>query len=170
MFFKVWKRCGLKRLPKIVLTETKQIIPDKNLFGQSNFASNAANVVIQLMKDPVQVSRQSISRVSQHFQGTDDIHAYNNATGANDDTMTNDAPVIGNVTSASNIDGEDESHSESVHAISSNRTTYDNENIHVLSKESGSEHAITHMDDELEMQNIYHSNRKKTNDMLEGQK
>ena len=48
MFLKVWKNHGLQHAPKIQLIETKQIIPDKNLFGQSRFAENAFNVIIQL--------------------------------------------------------------------------------------------------------------------------
>ena len=38
----------MKKLPKISFCETKQIIPDKNLFGSSNFATNAFDVLIQL--------------------------------------------------------------------------------------------------------------------------
>ena len=48
MFFKVWENHGLEQVPRIELIETKQIIPDKHLFGDSNFAENAFNVVIQL--------------------------------------------------------------------------------------------------------------------------
>ena len=44
----MWKIHGLKKLPKISFCETKQIIPDKNLFGKSNFATNAFDVLIQL--------------------------------------------------------------------------------------------------------------------------
>ena len=44
----MWKVYGLKKLPKISFCETKQIIPDKNLFGKSNFATNAFDVLIQL--------------------------------------------------------------------------------------------------------------------------
>ena len=44
----MWKIHGLKKLPTIIFRETKQIIPDKNLFGASNFATNAFDVLIQL--------------------------------------------------------------------------------------------------------------------------
>ena len=44
----MWKNHGLQQLPKIIFRETKQIIPDKNLFGTSNFAASAFDVLIQL--------------------------------------------------------------------------------------------------------------------------
>ena len=50
MFFTVWQREGLNQEPKIVLNDTKQIIPDKNLFGQSNFVSHTADSTSQLKK------------------------------------------------------------------------------------------------------------------------
>ena len=58
-FFQVWNRYGLKQPVKIILVETKQIIPDKNLFGQSNLAANAFNVVIQLATAPARVRSTS---------------------------------------------------------------------------------------------------------------
>ena len=61
MFFQVWKDYGLKDKPKSVLIETKQLIPDKNLFGQSN----AFNVVIQL------ATMQRDSRLRRQSQGKD---------------------------------------------------------------------------------------------------
>ena len=51
----MWNRYGLKQPVKINLVETKQIIPDKNLFGQSNLAANAFNVIIQLATAPARV-------------------------------------------------------------------------------------------------------------------
>ena len=60
-FFKVWKRYGLKKAPKVILIETKQIIPDKNLFGESNLA---ANVVIQLSTVPARI--RALSRRRQN--------------------------------------------------------------------------------------------------------
>ena len=57
IFFNVWKKYRLKKVPKIVLLESNQIIPDKNLFGQNNFVSNSFDVLIQLGNIPKQQSR-----------------------------------------------------------------------------------------------------------------
>ena len=63
MFFKVWQNNGLQQAPRIELIETKQIIPDKSLFGKSNFAENAFSVIIQLgmggAPDPSHLNKQS---------------------------------------------------------------------------------------------------------------
>ena len=60
-FFRVWRQYGLKRAATIKLIETKQVSPDKHLFGHSHFASNinASNVVIQLGKIPGRLSRSN---------------------------------------------------------------------------------------------------------------
>ena len=55
----MWKKYGLKEVPKIVLLETNQIIPDKNLFGQSNFVTNTFDVLIQLGTIPKRRDRKS---------------------------------------------------------------------------------------------------------------
>ena len=50
-------------MPKIILTETKQIIPDKNLFGDSNIGTQAFNnVIIQLSRMPSIVSSKGRSK------------------------------------------------------------------------------------------------------------
>ena len=48
--------------PKIVLLETNQIIPDKNLFGQSNFVTNTFDVLIQLRNMPKRRSRSQATK------------------------------------------------------------------------------------------------------------
>ena len=88
VFFNVWKRGGLKRTPKIKLIETKQIRPDKNLFGQSN----PFNVVIQLTRvrngdnsyrhdqsHLMDVQQQMQSRSGSQLQ-FDGVHAINSAS------------------------------------------------------------------------------------------
>ena len=59
IFFIVWKRYGLKRKPKILLRETKQVLPDKNLFGQQNLDNNPFNVIIRLSSIPNRIRRLS---------------------------------------------------------------------------------------------------------------
>ena len=61
MFFRVWKQYGLRRAVTIELIETKQISPDKHLFGHSHFVSNinSSNVVIQLGKIPSRLSHSN---------------------------------------------------------------------------------------------------------------
>ena len=46
----MWRLHGLINEPKIVFRETKQIIPDKKLFGYPKFVSNAFDVEIQLAR------------------------------------------------------------------------------------------------------------------------
>ena len=61
----------MHRKPKFTLIETKQIIPDKNVFGQKNFASNAFNVVVRLTKTKAQgvaVGQSSITHNSKSQQ------------------------------------------------------------------------------------------------------
>ena len=131
----------MKTEPKIILRETKQIIPDKNLFGQSNFASNAVNVVIQLAKQPVQASRLSISNLDRYFQTTSmepvpsDVNAIS----------------ISNLATTSDIDGEDVKHD-----------AFSNSNLEA-------ERPTIPANDTLEMGNINNADRKKTNAVLEGQ-
>ena len=55
----------MKRSPKILFRETKQIIPDKNLFGTSNLATNAFDVVIQLANRNRNRNRSPCSAQSQ---------------------------------------------------------------------------------------------------------
>ena len=56
----------MKKLPKISFSETKQIIPHNNLFGKSNFAANAFDVLIQL------TNRNKINVVSDIGSDSDD--------------------------------------------------------------------------------------------------
>ena len=53
--------------PAIKLTETRRIIPDKNLFGESVVAMHAANVIIQLATVPSQVRQLSKKKNSRSF-------------------------------------------------------------------------------------------------------
>ena len=72
MFFEVWKQHGLKRVPKINLIETHRIIPDKNLFGESNLASNAFNVVIQVRGLSTRFTKRSrLTKHSSHHHAHD---------------------------------------------------------------------------------------------------
>ena len=86
-FFRVWSEYGLLQTPTIVLLETKHIVPDKNLFGNSNFASDAFNVVIQLA---TQVPG-SQSRVTKQEAKIDAIIKDSYNLGSNSDNNINDA-------------------------------------------------------------------------------
>ena len=114
---KVWQNHGLQQAPKIQLTETKQIVPDKNLFGQSNFAENAFNVIIQLgmkaapgrnhLKKP---SHENENRTKKHLdivgnQDKMDIMVKRGETNNdNEDSYTDDsANNADHVTSGDNI-------------------------------------------------------------------
>ena len=90
MFFHVWKDYGLKDKPKSVLIETKELLPDKNLFGQSN----AFNVVIQLAK----MQRDShLGRQSQDKDKSnqDKVIQIKNASEKNDNIQTGDIILVG---------------------------------------------------------------------------
>lgn len=69
-FFNVWKKHGLQHQPKIVLLETNQIIPDRNLFGhrQSRFGSDRFDVKIELATSPNPVNRKSNSTGAEMTQ------------------------------------------------------------------------------------------------------
>ena len=84
----------MKIEPKIVLLETNQIIPDKNLFGQSNFATNTFDVLIQLRKISKKRSRShshSRSRSSRLArQATKDEEMIKNELNNNAIAVNND--------------------------------------------------------------------------------
>ena len=88
IFFNVWTKYGLKDKPKIVLIETKQLIPDKNLFGQSN----AFNVVIQLAN----MHRDSrLTRQSQNKDEGNQNKALENTSQRNDKIQTTEIILVG---------------------------------------------------------------------------
>lgn len=53
-----------------MLIETKQIIPDKNLFGKNHFAFDAFDVIIQLIKVPGYGGGRSRAQMSQLQQAS----------------------------------------------------------------------------------------------------
>lgn len=97
--------------PKINLIETKQIIPEKNLFGQSNIASNAFNVIIQMATKPSRSGKQS--RSSRRLRFSKQASKIKDAmrTTANSTTNINlTATMV--ATASAGSQGEDESESE----------------------------------------------------------
>ena len=105
-FFSIWENHGLKAEPTIGLIETKQIIPDKNLFGQSNFAVNGFNVIIQLSKKTR--ARQGNSQASQPpITDVDDVKTSHVSVKSMSDIQ------IPNETVTPTCDKDEESESES---------------------------------------------------------
>ena len=75
-FFKVWEKHGLKQEPTIVLVETKQLIPDKNLFGHK-IGHGDTNVIIQLLKRKRRIMSGGPANMNTHTNLTTN----NNITG-----------------------------------------------------------------------------------------
>ena len=78
----------MKELPKISFCETKQIMPHKNLFGTSNFATNAFDVVIQLTNrngsNAHQTTQYESEQVRSNPQTPKGDHDSENDGGANE--------------------------------------------------------------------------------------
>ena len=100
IFFNVWKRYGLRRKPKILLRETKQVLADKNLFGQQNFVNTPFNVIIKLSSIPNRIRRLSRSNrnrkrncsVNNHCNDVNDlsrVQAQSNNLRSNSQTPMN---------------------------------------------------------------------------------
>ena len=70
------------------MLETRQIIPDKNLFGQSNFASNAFDVVIQLAKSSSKNMGPKAAVIAQNNQDMIATYLNNEARAIHNTTRT----------------------------------------------------------------------------------
>ena len=77
--------------PTIRLIESKQIIPNKNVFGESNFGVNASNVVIQLSSVPDRIRKRFNPGVVRAAQAKIDPPPARPVTKQNDDTDHSDS-------------------------------------------------------------------------------
>ena len=104
IFFNVWKKHRLQNVPKIVLLESNQIIPDKNLFGQNNFVSNSFDVLIQLGNIPKQRGRATTNeKMTKNESDNNEITVDNSVDSIPCETYGNRDGEVEHVASMSDV-------------------------------------------------------------------
>ena len=178
----MWKIHGLKKLPKIIFRETKQIIPHKNLFGTSNFATNAFDVVIQLANGNRSGSARPQPVRSNKDRTKSDLDNINNDANGNDGRgigTKNINELMIDVFSSSNggydtdrgNDIDTDTDSDIPHETDAHRTRGESDFVqdHVLNDRSSAISLIDVLEEENGNENRIGIHRQNTNIMKEGQ-